>query len=852
MRRRILYFVVCAILFLVAVPVYAEDDAGEDAGDEAAAEDEEEEDEEEEEEEEDDDDDGDTVIDETKTEKGVVDGFTEEQREKISGDSEKHEFQAEVSRLMDIIINSLYSNKEIFLREIISNSADALEKARFLSVQDKDFLGERKDLDVRLEYDADAKTVTIADSGIGMTKQDLINNLGTVAKSGTTNFLEAMAGGADVNLIGQFGVGFYSTFLVADQVTVTSKNNDDEQQVWISTADASFTVSEDPRGDTLGRGTRVTLRLKEDATEFLSESKLRDLAKKFSQFINFPIYLRVKKEKEEDIPIEGKEEEKKEKKEKKEDDDEDEDEDEDEEEEEKKTKKIKRTVWEWEQVNTQKALWLRSKEDITDEEYNEFYKALTKDYQEPMAWSHFTAEGEIEFKAILYIPGKAPWDMFDNYFSKQSQLKLYVRRVLVAEEFEDLMPRYLHFVRGVVDSDDLPLNVSREALQQHKIMKVISKKLVRKALELMKKIAKESESADDDEDDEDDEKEEEEKEDKEEDDEDKEKEKEDKEKEKKAKAEKYDDFYKQFGRNLKLGCYEDDGNRSKLSKLLRFISNKSGDKFVSLDKYVENMKESQEGIYYMAGENIDALRKSPLLQKFEKKDLEVIFLTDTMDEPCVQKVIDYEGKKFTSIQKGEVNLDDTEEEKKRSKRVKEMFEPLLKWWKEQLTGKVESVVISQRLISDPVAVVSSSFGYSPYMEKVMKSQAFTNKDDVKSMSGKKMLEINPNSIVIQNLLKKVKDDEKDESAIKAAKTLFGSAVLASGYDMENPTELAELVYSMVASQDGIEGDGIQEVELPPEEEEDEDEEGEDDEKEDDEEKEDDDAEEAPKEEKDEL
>jgi len=285
-----------------------------------------------------------------------------------------------------------------------------------------------------------------------------------------------------------------------------------------------------------------------------------------------------------------------------------------------------------------------------------------------------------------------------------------------------------------------------------------------------------------------------------------------------------------------------------------FLSNKSGDKFVSLDKYVENMKESQEGIYYMAGENIEALKKSPLLQKFEKKDLEVIFLTDTMDEPCVQKVIDYEGKKFTSIQKGEVNLDDTEEEKKRSKRVKEMFEPLLKWWKEQLTGKVESVVISQRLISDPVAVVSSSFGYSPYMEKVMKSQAFTNKDDVKSMSGKKMLEINPNSIVIQNMLKKVKEDEKDETAIKMAKTLFGSAVLASGYDMENPTELAELIYGMVATQDGVDGDGIQEVELPPEEEEDEDEEGEDDEKEDDEEKADDDeeAEEAPKEEKDEL
>merc|ERR1719411_1619384 len=381
--------------------------------------------------------------------------------------AEKHEFQAEVNRLMDIIINSLYTDKQVFLRELVSNAADALEKARFHSVQDDSFLGDVKDLEVKIEHDADAKTISIVDTGVGMSKADLINNLGTVAKSGTTNFLEAMADGADSSLIGQFGVGFYSAFLVADKVTVTSKCNDDPvQHVWQSSADASFTVVPDPRGNTLGRGSRVTLHLKEDAHDYLSEDKLKEASKKYSQFIQFPIYVKVKKE----VDVEAEEEDDKE---------------------EKKDKPAKKTVYEWEQVNTQKAIWLRSKEEVTEEEYTEFYKSISKDYLDPLAYTHFNAEGEIEFKSILYLPKKAPFDMMDNYHSKKSEVKLHVRRVLVAEKFEDLLPRYLNFVRGVVDSDDLPLNVNREQLQQNKIMKVISKKLVRKVLELMKKLAKE-------------------------------------------------------------------------------------------------------------------------------------------------------------------------------------------------------------------------------------------------------------------------------------------------------------------------------------------------------------------------
>merc|ERR1712083_483999 len=397
-------------------------------------------------------------------------------------------------------INSLYTDKQVFLRELISNAADALEKARFHSVQDESYLGETKDLEVKIEHDPDAKTISIVDTGIGMTKADLINNLGTVAKSGTTNFLEAMAEGADANLIGQFGVGFYSAFLVADKVSVTSKCNDDPvQHVWESSADASFTVVDDPRGNTLGRGSRVTLHLKEDAHDYLSEDKLKESAKKYSQFIQFPIYVKVKKEVDADTEEDDDDDDKDDDEEEKKDDVETKDDDEKEDEEEEKKAPKKKTVYEWEQVNTQKAIWLRAKEDVTEEEYTEFYKAISKDYLDPLAYTHFNAEGEIEFKSILFLPKKAPFDMMDNYWTKKSEVKLFVRRVLVAEKFDELLPRYLGFVRGVVDSDDLPLNVSREQLQQNKIMKVISKKLVRKVLELMKKLAKDEESGGDDE-----------------------------------------------------------------------------------------------------------------------------------------------------------------------------------------------------------------------------------------------------------------------------------------------------------------------------------------------------------------
>merc|ERR1712048_256287 len=552
--------------------------------------------------------------------------------------------------------------------------------------------------------------------------------------------------------------------------------------------------------------------LKEDAHDYLSEDKLKETSKKYSQFIQFPIYVKVKKE----VDADAEEEE--------DDDDEEEDkddvetsDDEDKEEEEEEKKPTKKTVYEWEQVNTQKAIWLRAKEDVTEEEYNEFYKGISKDYLDPLAYTHFNAEGEIEFKSILFLPKKAPFDMMDNYWTKKAEVKLFVRRVLVAEKFEELLPRNLNFVRGVVDSDDLPLNVSREQLQQNKIMKVISKKLVRKILELMKKLAKDGDSEDDEE-----EKEEE-----------KTEEKEEK-KDKKEEETTWQKFWNEFNKNLKMGCYEDDSNRSKLSKLLLFVSTKSEGKDINLDKYLDRMQESQESIYYMSGESMDVMQKAPALQIFKKKDIEVLMLADHLDEPCIQKLADYEGKKFVSIQKADVKLDETEDEKKRFTKLKDMYKPLTDWWKEKLTDltekgamkdagvKVEKVEISKRLTESPVVVVTSQFGYSAQQEKVMKAQSFQNKDQISMVSGRKTLEVNPNHPVVVDLLSKVKGDKEDKAALDTAQVLFQTALIESGYEIADPPALVNRVYRLMSKELGVDPDApLKEVEVPEGEEEEE-------------------------------
>ena len=416
-----------------------------------------------------------------------ADGFTKEDRELLKKNEEKFNFNVEVTRMMDIIINSLYTNKEVFIRELISNASDACDKARFLAVQNPDYFGENKELKIIIETDRSSKTFSITDTGVGMTKNDLVKNLGTIAKSGTTSFIEAISKGNSLNLIGQFGVGFYSTYLVSNKVVVTSKNADDSQHVWVSTAGSSFTVSKDPRGDTLGRGTKITLYLKEDSVEFCETETVKKNIKKYSEFIDYPIYMKINKtyteEEEVDEPDNetetetAKEEEAKTADKNKSEDLEIKDEDEEKKKEKKKkTKSITKWKWDYELINENKPIWLRDKKEITREEYIKFYKAVTKDSEDPLAYEHGKLEGEVNFRYILFIPGRRPQDLYDNYYGKSSSLKLYVRRVLVSEQFEDLMPRYLNFIKGVVDSDDLPLNVSREALQQYKMIKVMSNK----------------------------------------------------------------------------------------------------------------------------------------------------------------------------------------------------------------------------------------------------------------------------------------------------------------------------------------------------------------------------------------
>eukprot|EP01017_Pseudomicrothorax_dubius_P006663 TRINITY_DN11948_c0_g2_i1.p1 TRINITY_DN11948_c0_g2~~TRINITY_DN11948_c0_g2_i1.p1 ORF type:complete len:826 (+),score=393.11 TRINITY_DN11948_c0_g2_i1:46-2523(+) len=757
---------------------------------------------------------------EARNDDDVIDGLTKEQREQVANSGEQHEFQAEVGRLMDIIINSLYTQKEIFLREVISNAADALDKIRFLSVSNTSILGDTPELSIRIEFDDKAKTISITDTGIGMTKQDLINNLGTIAKSGTTNFIEQLAKGGNLNLIGQFGVGFYSTFLAGNKVSVTSKNNDDDQWIWESAAASSFTISRDPRGNTLGRGSRVTIHLKQDAYEFAEQEKIKALIKKYSEFINFPIYLRVSKEVTREVPVEEEEPEKPEEpkeEEKKEDDLEIKEEEKKPEEKKPKTKTVRETVFEWELINDQKAIWLRNKEDIEEEDYNKFYKSLTRDYDTPLDYVHFQAEGEVEFKSILFIPKHAPHDMFDNYQGKSNSLKLYVRRVLINEQFEDLMPRYLNFIKGIVDSDDLPLNVNRESLQQLKMLKVMSRKLVRKAIEKIKDIAEEAEE-DDDEEEEDKQKEkakEETREERSEEERAKEAEKE-KEKEKKAaeRREKFRTFWKNFGKNIKLGIIEDPGNRSKLAKLTRWTSSANTSDITSFDDYISRMKDGQENIYFIAGETKEALMKSPAIQGLLKRGYEILLLDDPIDEFCIQHLTEYEKKKLVNVAKGDFKLPEDEGEKKRTKKLKKLYQPLTDWWRKLLDKQLDSVVISSRLTDDPCVIVATEQGYSANMERISRAQAYAHPDRARAYTdSRKILEINPNHPVVKELLERVKESPDSETE-EMATLLFETALINSGYSMSNPTDFAKRFYKVFYGALGIPKDAkVEEVDV---------------------------------------
>lgn len=664
-------------------------------------------------------------------------------------------FNADINQLLSLIINTFYSNKEIFLRELISNSSDALDKIRYMSITDPSVLANEEKLFIKIIPDKTNNTLTIYDSGLGMSKMDLINNLGTIARSGTRQFMELLSAGADISMIGQFGVGFYSSYLVANKVVVISKSNDDEQYRWESIANATFNVVKDTiledKSNAIGRGTKIILYLKDECVEYLEERKLKDLIKKHSEFISFPIELYVEKSTEKEVDDDD-EEEKKDEEKKDEEKKEDEPKVEDESKKEKKKKKIKEITHEYERVNNTKPIWLRKKEEITKEEYANFYKSITNDWEDHLSCIHFTMEGHLEIKGILFVPKRAPFDLFEAK-KKKTNLKLYVRRVFIMDDCDELIPEYLGFVRGVIDSDDLPLNISRESLQQNKILKAIKKAVTKKCIELFFQIVEN--------------------------------------------AEDYKKFYEQFSKNIKLGIHEDATNRAKLAELLRYYSSKSGEEMVSFKQYIERMKEGQKYIYYITGESKQVVAASPFIEKLKNKGIEVLYLTDPIDEYCIQQLKDFEGKQLKCCSKEGLDLEDTEDEKKAFEELKTQYEPVCKKIKEILDNKVEKVVVGERMEDSPCVLVTSEFGWTANMERIMKSQALRDNSMTSYMISKKTLEINPKHGIVKELKAQLEKDQNSSNIKDTIWLLYDTSLLNSGFSIEDPNTFAKRMYKMI-------------------------------------------------------
>jgi molecular chaperone HtpG len=758
----------------------------------------------------------------------------------VPSPTETFAFSADINQLLSLIINTFYSNKDVFLRELVSNSSDALDKIRYQSLTDASVLDSGADLHVRLIPDRANGTLTIEDNGLGMTKADLVNNLGTIAKSGTKAFMEALQAGADISMIGQFGVGFYSAYLVADTVDVYSKHNDDaDMHKWASKAGGSFTVSKCDETDTpLARGTRVVLTLKEDMLGYLEETKLKDLVKRHSEFIDFPIQLWTERtvdtevtdddEDDEDDAddaddaetvendtadtkddadtaeakdtddvaeaeakddadtAEAKDTADADTAEAKDTDDADTAEAEDTEDadaddvpvvedatdanatatpKERQTKIVQATEHDWEHLNEQRPLWMRKAEDVTPEEYASFYKTLSNDWEEHARVKHFAVEGQLEFRAVLFTPKRAPFDMFEGSAkAKRSNVKLYVRRVFITDECDDLMPEYLSFVRGIVDSEDLPLNISRETLQQNKILRVIRKNLVKKCLEMFSELAEDVEA--------------------------------------------YGKFYDAFSKNLKLGIHEDSANRAKLTKLLRYRTSKTtaADELASLDDYVGRMQATQKDIYYVTGESVDVVQASPFIEKLRSKGIEVIYMVEPIDEYAVQQLKDYEGHKLICATKEGLTFDADEDEQKTFDDAKKSCANLCEVIKGVLADKVSKVVVSNRITESPCVLVTGEYGWSANMERIMKAQALRDTSAGASMGGSKTMEINPSHRIVDALRRKLAANENDATIKDLVWLLYETSVLTSGFSLEAPMKFGGRIHRLIELGLGLDDD----------------------------------------------